>query len=209
MAPVNLLVIGNRQIELADFECTCDQAVCFAQTFRDTLDRLPESAASALLEYWARWPDSPRVSLRASPRSWGGRGWAASTDNGRSIYVAASIAIGIPEEYLQTYIAHECGHALCIAVDEPTHSLGPSIRAEWLNWLLMEAWEFDQEAAELWTYRWVDESHEVPVIRNEPLDEAVQQQRLRDQRQRLLERLQDKSIPRELRPWIEERGGSG
>jgi hypothetical protein len=115
----------------------------------------------------------------------------------------AQIVVAMPSEHLQTFVAHECGHALCCMVGEPAHAAARDYpRVEWLNWQLMEAWGFDQPAAELWAYRNVDMCGEEPRIRNEPLDEEETRWKRDSQRERLIERLDDKSIPEQLRPWL-------
>jgi hypothetical protein len=201
---VELFTFNGCQRALVDYDCTLEEARRFAATFRRTIERLPGSASGALNTYWARSQDTPRVSLPRSPKSWGGQGWAASKYEGRSLFVAAPIAVRIPEEHLQAYLAHELAHALCFAVAEPSHLQGPGIRPEWLVWQLMAAWNIDQPAAELWTYQYVDDTGEVPTIRSEPLDEEKQRERIRGQRQRLLDLLQDRSIPMQLRAWLPE-----
>jgi hypothetical protein len=202
--PVYLITINDRHCVLQDYKCSSGEAERFAGTFRQAIHRLPRTALDVLNTDWAR-ANGPRVWLPRRPGAWGGRGWAASRKAGQEFLFVAQIVTAIPSEHLQTFVAHECGHALCCMVGEPAHAAAQDfVRVEWLNWQLMRAWGFDQPAAELWAYRNVDGRGDEPQILDAPLDEEEARQKRDGQRQRLLEKLVDTSIPDQLRTWLPE-----
>jgi hypothetical protein len=199
---VELLVINGQSRMLRNYKCAAEEAERFAATFRDSIDRLPASARDIILRHW-EGGGGPRVWLSRIRGVWPGRGWAATKSHGQEMLFFVQIITVIPQEYLETFVAHECGHILCCAVGEPTHLAGREMRrCEWLNWQLMAAWGFDQPAAELWAYRFVDTSGDAPLIRDLPLDVDATRHRIEEDRRRLEGGVPDKSLPAELRQWL-------
>lgn len=149
---IELLSLGDRQIAIEGYECSVGNARRFAFAFRRALDRLPERAKGAITEHWIDAAGPPHVWLLKDRSEWGGRGWAASSKSGRSLYFVSDLVGDIPDDLLNGFVTHELGHILFVALKEPNHvGASPDENIlEWLVWQLMTSWGVDQAGMELW-----------------------------------------------------------
>lgn len=148
---------------LQDYECSEDQAVRFANQFSVAWSQIPTVARQVVIAHWANDPYAPYVWLINDRDEWCGRGWAAATPDGRSLFFVAPVVVEIPDQHIQLFVAHEVAHILFRAVGEEQHSLQPrtteiAYKCERLVWDTMKAWGFDQIAAEEWMERNFEDS---------------------------------------------------
>lgn len=202
--PVPLFRLNNgRDVALEDYECSRQQAEAFAGSFRQAWRRIPSVAVQVLSNYWSAKGDTPHVWLLEDRADWGGRGWAASSPDGKSLYFVSGVATRIPKEHLELFVAHEMGHVLFIASGEETHlhkrhePMG-EFRCEWLVWQLMMAWGFDQQAAEEWMERNFDEAESATLPREHPLSDEEYQGNNAKRRRQVERDLPAKTFPPDL-----------
>ena len=161
--PVDLMMLNDgRTVTLEEYDGAMEEATRFADIFRNVWNRMPGSAKKILDSHWSLKPGAPDVWFLDNRKDWNGRGWAATKDEGCTLYFLSTVVQILPAEHLQLFIAHECGHALGIVEQEPSHmKAGPSknhhYRQEWFVWQLMKEWGFDQVAAEAWMYQHFDD----------------------------------------------------
>jgi hypothetical protein len=205
---VELITLTNgRHVALEDYDCTVAEATAFAQCFDAAWQHLPREVITTISDYWSDVQDSPHVWLLNNRREWNGCGWAAAEPDGRSMYFLATIAIRVPVEHLRTFVAHECGHILCISMGEPSHAqpmqdLLCRYRSERMVWQLMREWGFDQLAAETWMDQHVDERPDNPELRQQPLEQNVSREKITRQHNEIENRLGPFEIPHELEPFL-------
>src|SRR5262249_35007514 len=112
---VELLTLSDgRTVYLEDYDTSVDEARAFATIIRAAWEKIPASAREVITRHWRTAGGAPHVWLLNDREEWHGRGWAASSPNGRSLYYLATVATRIPPEHLQLFIAHELGHVLGI-----------------------------------------------------------------------------------------------
>lgn len=208
--PMALLRLNNgRVVALEDYECSSDQAEAFAVAFRHAWERIPRTATDVLTTYWSVKGDTPHVWLLEDRADWCGRGWAASSRDGQSLYFVSGIAVRTPAEHLELFIAHEMGHILFIASGEEAHvhkwhdPMG-NYRCEWLVWQLMKAWGFDQPAAEEWMERNFEETAEITLPREHPLSDEGYEGKNAKWRQDVERDLSDKTFPAALVRFLKD-----
>jgi hypothetical protein len=205
---IELPTLNNgRAVALEEYDSTVGEATAFAETFRTAWQRIPVTATAVISAHWAAVHDTPHVWLLNDREEWNGQGWAATKDEGRSLYILSTVAAWIPPEHLQTFLAHECAHILCIATNEPAHvtpsaQSGHRLPQEWLVWQLMAAWGFDQLGAEVWMEQNTEETGETTRRRTSPLDGEALRQKIAKQHRDIEAHLVDKTIPRQLSAWL-------
>jgi len=214
--PVQLLALpGGNHVVLEDYECSEAEALHFCELFRDVLQRVPSAANESILAHWQTGRGSPHVWLLEDRREWGGRGWAASKTEGLSLCVVATLIGQILDEHIKTAIAHEFGHTLFVAGREPNHAplalksmLDPTpadplrrMRQEWLVWRLLEAWDFDQPAMELWMERNMIDDENGITMRDSPLSDANFDGKCVADRNRYEELMKDMAFPPEFEKY--------
>lgn len=207
LQPVRLFEFADKRIcSIEEYDCLLPEAQAFAVAFRSVLDQLPKSASEKILGYWHQLKHTPHIWLLHDPKEWNGRGYAQASNYGRSLYFASSICCQAPKELLQSIIAHELGHVLCLALDEPTHFLEPSVlqlkKCEWLVWKLMENWRFDQEGVESWAEQNFEFVDRVPQRRKIQLPANECENRIRTWRSQVLEDLKDEVFSPLLEPYL-------
>jgi hypothetical protein len=206
------------QVVLEDYDCSEPEAAHFCKLFRDVLRRSPSAASEAILAHWQTGGGSPHVWLLKSSREWGGNGWAASSTDGLSLYMVSTLVGQIPDQHIRTTIAHEFGHSLFVAGNEPNHvPAAPSLesmstpapadplskfRQEWLVWRLMVAWGFDQRAMEEWMERNVIQDADGIRMREHPLGNAEFEGKCIAARKRAEEQLSDMTFPAEFEHYL-------
>jgi len=202
---------------LEDYDCEQGAAQEFCQRFADILNRIPATAKDTLYSYWLKGCGSPHVWLladRSELKNW--QGWAASSSDGLSFYFLSTLLQRIPPSHIELAIAHEFGHALLIAAEEPHHcagSIGPGWqfhplcedkrlvqKREWLVWQLMDAWGFDQKAAEVWMEQHTLEGEDGAQLRADPLSDA--ELTCVALREKMESELSDMTFPEEFKKYL-------
>jgi hypothetical protein len=203
---VPLLAVGGTGIDLEDYETTIEEAQSFTDRFREVWARLPGKCTRILEECWSGPGGAPHVWLLFDPSEWCGKGWAASSGNGRSFFFAANVVARMPSTHLRLFIAHELGHALFITNKEASHIQSPhdaesKCRCEWLVWQLMSAWGYDQIEAEVWMERHFEKGNNAWVLRATPLDEVTCRNQQEAGHRKIESNVGDKSLPAQFAEW--------
>jgi hypothetical protein len=218
MPPVSLLTLpGGDPVVLEEYECSEAEAGRFCELFREVLQQIPAAASDAILAHWQTGSGSPHVWLLKDRKEWGGKGWAASRNEGLSLCVVSTLIGQIPDDWTRTAIAHELGHTLFIAGNEPNHVRPPvtldsfvnpapldplgSLRPEWLVWRLLEAWGFDQPAFEEWMERNTIDDAAGVRLRDHPQGAAEFEGKCIAARRTCEERLQGMAFPAEFEQY--------
>jgi hypothetical protein len=192
--PIKLFELSNGDVvELEDYECDELVVAEFCRAFTDVLDQIPRKAVNKIMSHWQSGNGSPHVWILKDRKEWRGNGWAATSRNGLSLYFVSLVVQELCFEDLKTLIAHELGHTLFIALNEPNHvpsdEIGEaiagfgqkrdqkrSLRCEWLVWQLMDGWGFAQTSLEVHMERYfIDNGNEVRLkdTPDEHADEKV------------------------------------
>lgn len=175
--PISITFPDRPPASVQEYECSEIQAQRFADQFSAAWARIPAAARQVVIAHWAADPHAPYVWLLNDRAEWNGRGWAAATPDGRSLFFVAPVVVEIPDQHIQLFVAHEIAHILFSAGGEEQHSIRqrtPEIayKCERLVWDAMTAWGFDQIAAEEWMERNFEDSPEKLQKRSSPLDGA-------------------------------------
>lgn len=183
-----------------DYDVTTEQAEAFATAWQSVWNRLPPTVTALLDSYWSPENGEPHVWLIDDRKEWGGGGWAATRDNGMSFYFLASLVVVAPSEIIDTMIAHELAHAVCLAVREENHvsqsrEANVRIRRECIVWRLIESWGFDQNELDAQLEIQFHDDGDVVCRRETPLAVAPTETAAFKKRQEYEERLQGFELP--------------
>ena len=170
------------------------------------------------MRHWQSGNGSPHVWLLEDRKEWKGGGWGATRSRGLSLCVVSTLIGRIPDEHLEVVIAHEFGHMLFIAGGEEHHCPDASgvqsllstfkpdpllkFKREWLVWRLMESWDFDQLAMELWMERNVVDNATGIQFRDEPLEDPEFVPECISNRQDAEEKLSDMAFPESFKKYL-------
>jgi hypothetical protein len=216
--PFELFRFANGEIvELEEYECDVTVVGNFRQAFADVWNRIPRIAADEITSHWQTGRGSPHVWILKDRSEWKGKGWAATSPSGLSLYFVSLIVENLNIDQLKTLIAHELGHTLFIALREPNHvppakdprvATSPELQSdgtrkincEWLVWQLMENWGFDQTALEVhMKRRFIDDSSGVRL--SETPDESSGEH-VRDERERIALELKGCLFPKQYEKYL-------
>ncbi len=155
-APVNLLPLSEGTVvEIVRYDCQQEEVDRFAVSFQVVWGRLPETVRTLLAAHWS--VHRLDVILTALPAPWGRKGgFASAKPDGCGVYFWSEVLRDIPEEHLQTDIAHELAHIVFILSGEPGHTRPGYVKAEWLITELLPQWGYDQVASDEWKFRNLD-----------------------------------------------------
>lgn len=183
-----------------DYDVNAEQAEAFAATWNLVWNRLPPTVTALFESYWSPENGEPHVWLIDDRKKWYGDGWAATGDDGMSFYFLASLVAVAPSEIMDTMIAHELAHAVCLAVREENHvsqsrEADVRIKQEYIVWRLIESWGFDQSELDAQMEIQFQDDGNVVCRRETPLEIPPTETIAFKKRQEYEERLQGFELP--------------
>lgn len=203
-----LVEIDERKpISIKEFDCERPTAVLFADLFRQVWDKLPPDARRSIVEHWQTKIDAPAIWITRDDEALNRNSWAHTSPDGYGMRFSEWHVSKLPSDHVQLLVAHELGHTLCIAVEEPSHLAKPTVRElkyrpEWIVWQLMQKWGFDQLATEIWMEQNVEFINGEFSLRSEAKDFAEVRDAIHKEHERIESELADKSIPDCLEKWL-------